>query len=79
MCIYMCVYMHMLSRVVEFSPWWSHVSICCNVYSQLLSEETTIENQIPFLVDLGEFDNALDLATISGDPHLSEWVKGQRL
>jgi hypothetical protein len=36
----------------------------------LLSEETTIENQIPFLLEMGEFDNALDLATLSGDPHL---------
>ena len=85
-CMHTHVYLHvclhtiyMLSCVVESSSWWSHVSICCNVYSQLLSEETIIENQIPFLVDLGKFDNALDLATISGDPQLSEWGQGSKV
>ena len=38
---------------------------------QLLSHETSIHSQVPFLLELGEYDRALDQAVLSGDPDLS--------
>ena len=39
---------------------------------QLLSQETAVSTIIPFLLELGDYDKALDQAIASGDPDLSE-------
>ena len=53
-----------------------HVCVCVYCFPlQLLSQETAVSTIIPFLLELGEFDKALDQAIASGDPDLSEhWL-----